>query len=369
MAEPELNAISVVVPVYRNEESLPHVVDHLRQLVKRTQELHGVGLEAVFVVDGSPDASHTVLTRLLADVPFSAQLVLHSRNFGSFAAVRTGLSAARGRWFAVMAADLQEPPELIVDFLSRLVDDSHDVVVGRRVGREDRAGSQFAANAFWRLYRGLINREIPAGGVDVFACNDRFRRRLLTLRESNSSLVALIYWLGYRRTEVPYERLERPYGSSAWTLRKKVRYMMDSVFAFTSLPISLLMGIGLVGSATAGLLGMITLVARVFGWIAVPGYAGVLLAVIFFGALNLLGLGVVGSYAWRTFENSKQRPLSVVQSALRYPDPIEPGEPVAAVGPGAPAGSVSVDVTRAEKKLDLDRVTPAGDHERKALAE
>jgi hypothetical protein len=130
--------------------------------------------------------------------------------------------------------------------------------------------------------------------------------------------VALIYWLGYRRGEVTYERLPRPYGTSAWTLRKKVRYMLDSIFAFTALPISLLTGIGLIGSIAAALLGVVTLVARIVGGIAVPGYAGVLLVVVFFGALNLLGLGVIGSYAWRTFENSKQRPLSVIQSSITH---------------------------------------------------
>jgi glycosyltransferase involved in cell wall biosynthesis len=308
--------MSVVVPVYRNEETLPRVVDLLVHQAKLARELHDVELEAVFVVDGSPDRSHELLQRMLPASGLRSTLVLHSRNFGSFAAVRTGLGAAEGDLFSVMAADLQEPPGLTLDFLALLVDDTHDVVVGRRAVRRD---PRMSSSVFWWLFRRTVNRDVPPGGVDVFACNRRFRDELLALREANSSLIALMFWLGFRRAEVAYERLPREDGSAGgWTARRRVRYMLDSIFSFTDRPIMLLTGVGVLGCVGAVVLGVITLIARLVGGIAVPGYAGIVLTVVFFGALNLVGIGVVGAYAWRAFENTKHRPLSVIQRVWTY---------------------------------------------------
>jgi polyisoprenyl-phosphate glycosyltransferase len=303
---------SIIIPVYNNEESLPELVDALTAVANSVRERHGRATEAVFVVDGSPDRSYEMLARLLSNAAFESKLVLHSRNFGSFAAIRTGLAAASGEYFGVMSADLQEPPELMLEFLGALDSGSCDVVVGSREKRNDPLVGRMASNAFWRTYRALVISDIPKGGVDVFGCGRRFRDELLRLEESNSSLVGLLFWLGFRRKEVRYVRRERKYGGSAWTLRKKVNYLFDSVFSFTDLPIRLLLFGGSLGLVTAVLLGLVVLLARLVGEIDVPGYAATAISVLFFGGLNALGLGIVGTYAWRGFENSKRRPLSVV---------------------------------------------------------
>jgi hypothetical protein len=186
-----------------------------------------------------------------------------------------------------------------------------DVVVGVRESRGDPLLDRLPATLFWHLYRRYIAPEMPPGGVDVFGCNRAFRDTLLTMNESHSSLVAQVFWLGYRRRMLPYVRQAREHGTSAWTLRKKVNYLMDSVFAFTDLPIRLLIRGGLAGATLAGLFGLAIIVGRLGGWVTVPGYAATATLIIFFGALNLLGLGIVGSYAWRAYENSKARPLAV----------------------------------------------------------
>jgi len=165
------------------------------------------------------------------------------------------------------------------------------------------------------VYRRFVMPEIPPGGVDIFALSSAFRDRLLSLRESNTSLLAQLFWLGGRRAYVPYERRAREHGRSAWTLRKKLRYLSDSVFAFTDLPVRLLFWTGALALVVAAVIGAAVLVARLSGWMAVvPGYAATMLTILFFGALNALGLGVVGTYAWRGFENTKARPLAVVQT-------------------------------------------------------
>lgn len=299
--------LSLVIPVYRNEESLPDLLAAISQF---QIELKG-SFEAVFVVDGSPDRSYEILRDTLPKQSFKSQLILLSKNFGSFMAIRTGLGHATGHRFAVMAADLQEPPELVLEMNRILLRQEVDVVVGVRESRQDPLLSKIASRIFWGLYKRYVIPEIPTGGVDMFACNKVFRDTLLTLDERHSSLIAQIFWLGYRREVVKYSRRVREHGVSAWTLRKKVNYLMDSVFSFTDLPIRLLIRTGAVGSTLAALFGLFTIVAKLQGMIEVPGYAMIVLAITFLGSLNLLGLGIVGSYSWRTYENTKNRPLSI----------------------------------------------------------
>jgi glycosyltransferase involved in cell wall biosynthesis len=309
--------ISVVIPVYGNADTIPDLLAALEGLHQR---LEG-GLEAVFVVDGSPDDSYVRLAERLPRACFPAQLLALSRNFGSFAAIRAGLEAARGERFAVMAADLQEPPELIQEFDRVLRAGAHDVVVGRRTAREDPPAARRASAAFWGLYRRFVQPEIPPGGVDVFACGRRVRDLILDMREANSSVVGLLFWAGFRRAEVPYERRRRSAGRSGWTLAKRLHYLADSVFAFSDLPIRLLFWAGVMGLGTSVLFGLAVVGARLFGAIAVPGYAATVVAITFFGGLNCLGLGIIGGYVWRAFENTKQRPGYIVASRALYPAP------------------------------------------------
>jgi glycosyltransferase involved in cell wall biosynthesis len=299
---------SVIVPVYKNEANIPCL---LQTLAAMNAELNGE-MEAVFVVDGSPDQSYALLHEAIDNCSFPAQLLVHSRNFGSFPAILTGLNVARGDFFSVMAADLQEPPELLIAFFKALEADECDVAIGSRIGRNDPLSSRIASAIFWGLYKRLVVHDMPAGGADVFGCNRTFRDQLLKLEESRSSLIALIFWLGFRRKLVSYKRLKRSEGKSSWSLSKKVEYMMDSIFAFTDYPIKILIRIGLLGSIISVILGVSVLTSHLMGGITVPGYAATILVVLFFGAINLLGLGLVGTYTWRGYENSKQRPLAVV---------------------------------------------------------
>lgn len=312
---------SVIIPVYRNEEFIPSLISEFSRIATIVAERFQLTTEFVFVVDGSPDNCYQLLRDMLPKAPFPSQLVLHARNFGSLSAIRTGLQAGRGDFFGIIAADLQEPPELLVDFLDPLARNVADVVVGRREGRKDPAATRIPANMFWRLYRVFVNPEIPPGGVDIFGCNRQVRDELLRLEESHSSLVGLLYWVGFRRAEAPYTRRERAYGKSAWTVRKKFTYLLDSVFAFTDLPIRLLALCGMVGLVFGAGYGIVVAALRLLGEIDAPGYAATIIAITFFGSLNTLGIAIVGAYAWRANENAKRRPLSVVRTThLFEPD-------------------------------------------------
>lgn len=304
---------SLIIPVYKNEESIPDLLQAIKKLHAQLQPF-----EAVFVVDGSPDRCYELLKNQLPQQSFPSQLLLLSRNFGSFAAIRQGLAAAKGNYFGVMAADLQEPPELILKMAQLLRTTNYDVVIGKREQRDDPFLQRLPAKLFWGIYRRYVVSDMPVGGVDIFACNQVFRNQLLQLEERHSSLVAQVFWMGFRRTSVPYHRQAREHGKSAWTLHKKITYLTDSIFSFTDLPIRLLIRFGGIGSFLFGLLALFVLFARLTGTIHVPGYAALMVSISFLGSLNLLGLGIVGSYAWRTYENTKARPLAITLHSHQF---------------------------------------------------
>lgn len=310
----ESDLLTLVIPVYKNEGSIS---DLLRLITIMKLQL-SMDLEVIFVIDGSPDRCYELLAAALKKQSFKSKLILLSRNFGSFMAIRTGLAHGTGSYFAVMAADLQEPPELVIEISKILFCEPIDVVIGVRQGRIDPLITRISSRLFWGFYRRFVVKDIPSGGVDMFGCNREFRDSLLKLDESHSSLIAQIYWLGYRRKCITYQRKERVHGKSAWTLKKKINYLLDSIFSFTDLPVRILAWAGGIGATLSTLIGIIVAIAKIRDIIHVPGYTMIMLMVTFLGFTNLLGLGIVGSYAWRTYENTKHRPLAIPMRIESY---------------------------------------------------
>jgi glycosyltransferase involved in cell wall biosynthesis len=308
--------LSLVIPVYRNEENLPRLFPALEDLASRLRH----PLEVVFVVDGSPDQSLQRIRERLPDWTVPAQLVELSRNFGSFAAINAGLRVARGEWCAVIAADLQEPPDLVIEFERILAAGDADVVFGFREGRADPWLSRVLSQLFWSLYRRFVVPDMPRGGIDVFGCTRQVRDALVDMREVNTNLIALLLWLGFRRAFVPYTRRRRLEGRSAWTVGRKLRYALDSVFSFTDLPIRALLLLGTVATLGAVVGGIYVVVAWALGLVPVLGYTPLMLAVISFGGLTALGLGIVGQYQWLALQNARNRPTAVVRRIETFGD-------------------------------------------------
>ena len=313
--------LSLVIPVYNNADNLPRLFSELEQLAARLAD----DLEIVFVVDGSPDQSLRILQDHLPAWPLKSQLIELSRNFGSFAAMAAGLRAARGDYMAVIAADLQEPPDLVWKFHAVLAAGTADVVIGTRVGRADPLWSQVLSDWFWQLYRRFVVRDMPKGGIDVFACTRVVRDHLVELKEANTNLISLLFWLGFRRTFVPYERRARLEGRSAWTFGRKLRYALDSIFSFTDLPIRALLILGAVGTTFAVVAGLTVFVFWSFGRVPVLGYTPIMLVITFFGGLTALGLGIVGEYLWLSLQNARNRPTFIVKAACSF-DPRHAAE-------------------------------------------
>ena len=298
---------SLIIPIYRNEENISELLEAL-------SVLHGnlLGdLEVIFVFDGSPDQSRKLIDVSRHTVPFKHLIVEHSRNFGSFAAIVTGMRHSSGNYLAVMSADLQEPIGLIEEFFHTLHTSDVDIVVGSRQSRSDGWAPNLASNTFWFLFRKIIQPEIPRGGVDVFGCSRQVAQIIQGMQEANTSLIGLLYWIGFRRREIPYIRKPRAKGASAWNFRRRLKYLTDSLFSFTTLPITIISWLGIIGTTVAFSLGVFVFVNWLYGNIEQPGYTAFILVQLASTAAILTAIGVIGTYVWRTYDNSKRRPNAI----------------------------------------------------------
>jgi len=306
---------SLIIPVYKNEPSVPALLIQCEEINAALQNR----LEVVFVVDGSPDRSYEILKSNLVGKKFRSQLIKLSKNFGSFIAVRIGLEAAQGNFFSVMAADLQEPSELPVEIFNILSTSDVDLVVGQRESREDPFFSRIFSSIFWGVLKRFVFPDLPKGGVDIFGCSTDFRNALLKLKETNSSLIGQLFWLGFEKKIVTYKRKKRQHGKSSWSFSKRFNYLLDSLYSFSDIPIRVLTLAGALGLFLSLSLSLFIICARVFAQgIVIPGYAATASIILFFAGLNSFGLGVIGGYVWRAFENTKGRPNGIIQSLQKF---------------------------------------------------
>jgi glycosyltransferase involved in cell wall biosynthesis len=308
--------VSIVVPVYHNAASLP-------DLLSRFQELAGKNtadrVEFVFVDDGSGDDSFAVLRELARSEP-RLRVVKLSRNFGSNAALLAGLSQAHGDVVAAIAADLQDPPELIHDMLAHWRQ-GRKVVLAMRASREDSSLTALLANAFYALFRRFALKTMPKGGFDFFLIDRQVCDLLKSIQESNTYLMGLILWLGFNPVVIPYHRRRREerYGRSMWGLGRKLKYFVDSFVAFSYVPIraASLLGIGL--SAAGGLYALSLILLWLFGGVPVAGWTSLMVVLLLVSGAQLLMTGILGEYLWRNLEETRRRPRFIIDQVLETP--------------------------------------------------
>ena len=308
-------SVSIVVPVYKNEGSIEH-------LLNRISEISGAvtgSVEAVFVVDGSPDKSLEVLRSSLPRDGFDSKVLLLSRNFGAFSAIRAGLREARGEATVVMAADLQEPTSLILDMLGIVQRDEADVAVGVRQSRKDGVVSRTLSAVFWKVFNRVSSLELPRGGVDIFALSRSARETLNSFEESSTSLIGLIYWMGFRRQEVPYHRVERRVGKSSWSLQKRINYAKDSITAFSEFPLTVFLWSGAVGAIVSLVFALIGAFQYIFTSDHQSQREVTAIGLLFVASYLMAGLGVLGTYLWRIADNVRKRPDSITWKTWEMP--------------------------------------------------
>jgi glycosyltransferase involved in cell wall biosynthesis len=293
--------ISVVVPVYFNAESLPRLAESLREIAARSD----FELEPIFVDDGSADESWARITAIVAGWP-AARGIRLTRNFGSQMAILAGLHEATGEAAAVLSADLQEPPELLPRFVEAWRGGA-TAVLAVRSARPEPWPTRAAANLYYRTLKGLAFESMPEGGFDCFLVGRPAIEFLTGSREVNTSLPGLILWAGFPVALVSYERLARTEGRSRWTVGKKVKHFLDSVISFSYAPLRWMSVAGAVIALLAFAYALLLVGLKIFTGMPFRGWTSLMVALAFFSGVQLLSLGILGEYLWRTLDAARAR--------------------------------------------------------------
>ena len=307
--------LSIVMPVYNEEAMIPL----LKQRLTAFREQLPCACEIIFVNDGSSDET---IERLLdwADVDERVKILGLARNFGHQIAATAGLDVAKGDAVVIMDADLQDPPEVILEML-REYRSGYDVVYGQRASRQGEGWFKRAtAWGFYRFMRKFVHKDLPADAGDFRLLSRACLEALKSMRETHRFLRGMVAWVGFAQTAVPFERPARAAGQTKYPLRKMVKFAWTAAAAFSSLPLQTSMVIG-IGVAGFGLLAAAYAVAaKCFGWYTIPGWTSQMLLLCLLGGAILVSNGILGEYVGRIFDEIKDRPLYVVSLRANMTD-------------------------------------------------
>jgi glycosyltransferase involved in cell wall biosynthesis len=333
--------LSAIIACYRDAPAVPVMYERLR---KTFTEL-GADYEIVFVNDGSPDNAREVLSELACRDP-KVVVINHTRAFGSQSAFTSGMRLATGDAVVLLDGDLQDPPELIAQFVERW-HDGFDVVYGVRVERETTTLMRPAYKLFYRIFRRLSYVSIPLDAGDFGLLDRRVVDALNDLPESHRFVRGLRAWVGFRQTGVPYVRPERMFGRTTNSFVRNVGWARRAIVSFSYVPLDLIAWLALVtvGFSFAGL--ALQLLLRVFDPSLAPrGFTTLIAGMLFIGGVQLLCLAIIGSYVAHIYEESKHRPPFLVESILNSPVESARGTPTRNA-PQEEASTTASEISRA----------------------
>jgi polyisoprenyl-phosphate glycosyltransferase len=306
--------LSVVVPLYNEAEGVALLHARLSAV------LDGMNLprrEIVFVDDGSRDATFAAVAVLAADDP-TIRAIRFARNFGKEAAMAAGLRAASGEVIVLMDGDLQHPPELIPALLDEWRKGARMVTAVRRSRHTDPWLRRQLSRAFYIAFERVSEVSLEEGGGDFRLFDRVVVDAINTLPERTRFMKGITSWVGFRQTTVDFEPEARAAGTSAWSLLRLLRYAVDGFSAFSTLPLRVWSVVGLIMAAISGLYGSFLVIRTAILGIDVPGYASIMVAVLFLSGIQLIGLGVLGEYIGRIFTEVKGRPLYLVAERIGF---------------------------------------------------
>lgn len=314
---------SIVIPVYNEQETL-EALD--QRLISLLEQLDG-SAEVILVDDGSRDASFARMMEMSVRDP-RFKVIQLSRNFGHQAAITAGLDFAIGKAVIVMDADLQDPPEVVLAMAERWREGFEVVYAVRKERRGENRFKRVTAAAFYRLLRRLSDVDIPADVGDFRLVDRKALDAYKTMRENDRFVRGMISWVGFKQVGVSYDRAERFAGETKFPLRRMMRFAIDGIVSFSSAPLRLALALGFVVSAASFLYGFVAILLKASGAFTVPGWTSVIFVTSLLGGVQLMVLGVVGEYVGRTYEESKHRPLYIVNQSQGLAEGAGPEERV-----------------------------------------
>lgn len=305
---------SCVLPVYFNEGEVTNTFNAIKSLVIDANPDYSA--EVIFVDDGSGDGSFDELVRLKSENPGLVKIVKLTRNFGQVSALMAGFSQARGRCVVAMSADGQDPAELINDMLRGHFDEHYELVICHRQERDESYSRKLTSEIFYSLVRRLSFSNMPVGGFDYFLVGRKALQVLLRNSESHPFLQGQILWTGFPVKYLSYRRKKREIGESRWTLGKKITYLIDGVMSYSSMPIRLMSVAGAVIASTGFLYAIFIIATRLLWGSNIQGWAALMVVSLVLGGIQLLMLGVIGEYMWRTLAQARNRDAYVIEEVL-----------------------------------------------------
>jgi glycosyltransferase involved in cell wall biosynthesis len=286
------NRFSIVVPIYFNGLNIPHTVPRLQQLQELLPDFE---LEFIFVDDGSKDNSlELLLTEKQKDVPIQA-----------------GLLHVTGDCVGIIAADLQDPPELFVEMLNEWKS-GKKVIMAVRADREESISQKLFSNSYYYFMRKLALRDYPKGGFDFVLLDRQVVEELNNIEEKNTNIMSLIFWLGHEQQFIPYVRQERKLGRSKWTFSKKIKLFVDSFVSFSYAPIRFMSLMGVVVAILSFLFGIFTIINALTGAVKIEGWTSLIAIITFLLGMIMVMLGIIGEYLWRILDESRKRPAFII---------------------------------------------------------
>lgn len=323
-------ALSVVVPCYNEEETLPEL---RRRLTHVCEEVMGDDWELILIDDGSSDATRKMIASAVEEDPRIVGTFL-SRNHGHQLALTAGLFQARGARILILDADLQDPPELLADMMA-LMDAGHDVVYGQRRSRQgETAFKKLSAAAFYRLLNKMTDTDIPVDTGDFRLMSRRALNCFLSMPERHRFIRGMVSWVGFSQVPLLYDRDKRFAGETKYPLSKMLGLTIDALTSFSTKPLRLAIWLGLIVASLSVPL-LVYILSSWFAGIAVSGWASMSLIVVLLGSTQLIVVGIIGEYVGRMYMQSKGRPLFIIDEVYRHLDtadanPQRKPEPVAA---------------------------------------
>lgn len=305
-----MSKLSVIIPCYYNAReisiTLGRLMDNEKHFPKSTV------IEYVMVDDGSGDDTYNELLKMRTMYPDKIKIIKLVQNVGSYNAISAGMKYATGNCCTVISADLQDPPEIIVrmyEFWQKGI----KLVIANRQDRNDPLVAKFFSIVFQSLLKKYGLPRLPKGGYDFVLFDEELKRQVLQMGEKNTNILYLLLWLGHEYVNIPYSRQERLIGKSRWTFSKKIKLFIDSFVAFSYFPIRLISVMGLLLGAGAFLYGIIIVIAKVEGSINVAGWTSMMLVFLLVSSFQMIALGIIGEYLWRTLDQVRHRPNYIVE--------------------------------------------------------
>ncbi len=304
---------SIIIPVYNESEVIRETYNRLLTVMNQTKQSY----ELIFVNDGSTDTTAAIIREFIAKDK-NVKLIDLSRNFGHQIAISAGMDSASGDAIVIIDADLQDPPEVILQMIEKWKE-GYEVVYGKRIKRKGESFfKNITAKLYYRLLKQMTSVDIPVDTGDFRLIDKKVREVFLTLTEKNRYVRGLISWAGFKQTAVEYVRDERFAGTTKYPLKKMIKFALDGITSFSNKPLKLAIYTGMALSALSFIYLLVVVIQKLFTYTTIIGWASIIAVNLFFNGIILMFLGIIGEYIGRIYEEAKNRPLYVIREKIGF---------------------------------------------------